>query len=190
MKFILIIFFTLFSLKSNANTTEISFGVGASDFNNDVKEYHHDSNRFGFEADFDYYPIKDILTYGEINFGIGLGFINFGKYQGALLIEDDMLTEELKESLVTPGLGFSASLTTKYKYYNTFLELSIGTLYWSYNVDIGNDSYHSKGNSTIYSAEIGQAINEQFSLSLSANTSKYKKNRSSLYSIKLTYYFL
>ncbi|GAD32613.1 hypothetical protein PLEI_4292 [Photobacterium leiognathi lrivu.4.1] len=190
MKFLLIIFIALFSLQTKANTAEISFGIGVSNFKNDIEEYRHDSNKLGLVVDFNYYPIKDELTYGAINFGVGLGYINFGKYKGSLLIEDKLVTDELKESLVTPGLGFSALLAAKYEYNDTFLEVSIGSLYWSYNVDIGNDVYNSRGNSAIYSAEIGHVIYDHFSLSLSAHTSKYKKNSSSLYSINLTYYFL
>lgn len=187
MKGLLTLFIVFFSLHSKAETVDFSFGIGASHFNNKLEKYDHDSRDIGLVADINYYPFNYNLKHGEINFGLGLGYIKFGKFNASFSTEGQTEHDKLIAESLTPGYGFSALLATKYAYNNSFLEFSIGKFYWHNDTLINNKDYNKKGDSAIYGAEVGYMIADRIGLSLSVDTSKYKGNRSTLYSIKIHY---
>ncbi len=128
--------------------------------------------------------------YPNVDFGLGLGFLKFGDFEGTydITLTDLEQKKKIAESMWHPNTLFSLNFIPKYSFNNALnLHAKIGISYWSNKVKIGTDSFSKTGVLPNYGLGVTYAVMNQLGVSLDFDYVKYKSTGSSLISFGVVY---
>ena len=170
-----------------ASETEVSLGLGVSDyrFSDHSGVNHLNDNAFGGVLQVTHFPYSKGAFNGELFVGGGLGYIDYGTYDGKVTTQES--EADVAERFSVPGEGPIIFLSSKYQTEVWFGKLDIGLMDWSNDIEVNNILFKENGTSVIYDVEVGYRASENVGLSIGLNTSSDNSNHAMLYFLRVTY---
>jgi len=180
-------FLTPFTI--SAGETQASLGLGFSDYrfsnNNGVNQF--DDNEFGGVFHLTHYPYSWDAFNGELFTGGGVGYINYGTYDGKVSTQES--EADIAKRFSVPGKGAFIFLSSNYQTEAWFSKLNIGLMDWSNSVEVNGILFKEHGTSVVYEVEVGYRASENVGLSIGLSTTSDNSNHATLYLWKITYNF-
>ncbi|MFC5081182.1 hypothetical protein VTH8203_03311 [Vibrio thalassae] len=192
MKYIyhILIFLSTFvtSLAISAGETQVSLGLGVSDFHfNHSEASYLDDKGAGGQLQLTHYPYSHDALNGELLLGVGFGYISYGQYDAEITTQES--PEAVADRYSVPGEGPLIFLSSKYQTEVWFSQLNIGLMAWSNIIKINNTAINKSGTSVVYDVEVGYRASEDVSLSIGLNTTSDHSNRATSFLWKIAYSF-
>lgn len=179
------IFLTPFTIF--AGETQVSLGLGVSDYrfsnHNGVSKF--DDNAFGGVLHLTHYPYSRDAFEGELFMGGGIGYINYGNFDGNLSTQES--EEAIAKRFSVPGKGPLIFLSSNYQTEVWFSKLNIGLMDWSNTIEVNGLLFKEHGTSVVYEVEVGYRASENVGLSIGLNTTGNNSNHATLFLWKITY---
>lgn len=172
-----------------AGETQASLGLGVSDYrfsnHNGVNQF--DDSAFGGVLHLTHYPYSRYAFNGEFFMGGGVGYINYGTYDGKLSTQE--LEADIAKRFSAPAKGPFIFLSSNYQTEAWFSKLNIGLMDWSNTIEVNDIIFKEHGTSVVYEVEVGYRASESVGLSISLNTTSDNSNHATLFLWKITYTF-